>query len=114
MPEDAGQTVLGSIDRGAMLTLAQELIKIPSFKTEETAVARYLGDYFRQRGYEVQLQEVEPGRFQTIAVLKGSGGGKSLMFNGHIDIDPWHLAGSGTRGPPMSRTIACMARESAT
>ena len=88
MPEDAGQTVLDSINRGAMLTLAQELIKIPSFKTEETAVARYLGDYFRQRGYEVQLQEVEPARFQTIAVLKGSGSGKSLMFNGHIDIDP--------------------------
>ena len=69
-----------------MLTLAQDLIKIPSFKTEETEVACHLGDYLRQRGYEVQLQEVEPGRFQTIAVLKGSG--KSLMFNGHIDIDP--------------------------
>jgi acetylornithine deacetylase len=91
MPKDAGQTVLDSIDRGAMLTLAQELIKIPSFKTEETAVARYLGEYFRQHGYEVQLQEVEPGRFQTIAVLKGSGGGKSLMLNGHIDIDPLAL-----------------------
>jgi acetylornithine deacetylase len=88
MAQDAMQTVLGGIDRGAMLTLAQELIKIPSFKTEETAVARYLGDYFRQRGYEVQLQEVEPGRFQTVAVLKGSDGGKSLMFNGHLDIDP--------------------------
>ena len=34
------------------------------------------------------LQEVEPGRFQTVATLKGSGGGKSLMLNGHIDIDP--------------------------
>ena len=88
MTQDAMQTVLGSIDRGAMLTLAQELVKIPSFKTEETAVARYLGDYFQQRGYAVHLQAVEPDRFQTIALLKGSGGGKSLMFNGHIDIDP--------------------------
>lgn len=88
MAQDEISTVLGSIKREAMLSLAQELIKIPSFKTEETAVARYLGDYLRQRGYEVQLQEVEPGRFQTIAVLKGSGGGKSLMLNGHIDIDP--------------------------
>jgi acetylornithine deacetylase len=31
---------------------------------------------------------VEPGRFQTIGILRGSGGGKSLMLNGHIDIDP--------------------------
>jgi acetylornithine deacetylase len=88
MAQDATQTVLGSIDREAMLSLAQELIKMPSFKTEETEVARHLGDYFRQQGYAVQLQEVEPGRLQTIAVLKGSGGGQSLMFNGHIDIDP--------------------------
>jgi acetylornithine deacetylase len=88
MAQDALQTVLGSINRDAMLALARELIKIPSFKTEETPVARYLGDFLRQRGYEVHLQEVEPGRFQTVAILKGSGGGKSLMFNGHIDIDP--------------------------
>ncbi|MBI3330089.1 MAG: ArgE/DapE family deacylase [Nitrospinae bacterium] len=88
MAQDDIQTVLGSIKRDAMLTLAQELIKIPSFKTEETEAARYLADFLRQRGYGVQLQEVEPGRFQTIAVLKGTGGGKSLMFNGHIDIDP--------------------------
>jgi acetylornithine deacetylase len=88
MAQDNIQSVLANIDRQTILALAQELIKIPSFKTEETAVARYLGDFFHQRGYEVHLQEVEPGRFQTIAVLKGSGGGKSLMFNGHIDIDP--------------------------
>jgi acetylornithine deacetylase len=86
--QDEIQAVLGNIQREAMLALAQELIKIPSFKTEETAVARYLGDYLQQRGYEVQLQEVEPGRFQTVAVIKGTGGGKSLMLNGHIDIDP--------------------------
>ena len=53
-----------------MLRLAQELIKIPSFKTEESDVARYLGNYLGQRGYEVQLQEVEPGRFQTVATLR--------------------------------------------
>jgi acetylornithine deacetylase len=88
MAQDVRQTLLDSLDRDAMLELAQDLIKIPSFKTEETPVAYYLGDYLRQRGYEVLLQEVEPGRFQTVAILRGTGGGKSLMFNGHIDIDP--------------------------
>ncbi len=43
------------------------------------------------------MQEVEPGRFQTVAVLKGGGGGKSLMLNGHIDIDP--LAAGWVRDP---------------
>ena len=37
-------------------------------------MARYLSEYLEQRGYEVQLQEVEPGRFQTVAILRGSGG----------------------------------------
>ena len=96
------QHILASMDREAMLSLAQELVKIPSFKTEETEVARYLADFLRQRGYEVQLQEVEPGRFQTIGVLRGSGGGKSLMLNGHIDIDPIVL---GWRRDPWTPQI---------
>ena len=91
MISQEAQLILDSLQRESMLALAQELIKIPSFKTEETEVARYLASYFSQRGYQLDLQEVEPGRFQTVATLKGSGGGKSLMFNGHIDIDPLPL-----------------------
>ena len=97
MASPTDQQVLGAVSRDDMLSLAGELIKIPSFKTQETAVARFLGDFLGQRGYQVQLQEVEPGRFQTIAVLNGSGGGKSLMFNGHIDINP--LAQEWKRDP---------------
>ena len=82
------QKVLDAVDKEALLDIAQELIKVPSFKTQETEMARYLGNYLSQRGYEVELQEVEEGRYQTIATLKGSGHGKSLMFNGHIDINP--------------------------
>ncbi len=88
MSTDAAAKILENVDPDEMLRLAEQLIRIPSFKTEESDVARFLGDFLSQRGYEVQLQEVEPGRFQTVATLRGSGGGKSLMFNGHIDIDP--------------------------
>ena len=88
MTTSEAQRILAAIDRDAMITLAQELVAIPSFKTEETEVARYIAGYLRERGYDVQLQEVEPGRFQTVAILKGAGGGRSLMLNGHIDIDP--------------------------
>ena len=88
MSTDTARRLMESVDREEMLRLAEDLVRIPSFKTEETDVARFLGDFLAQRGYEVELQEVEPGRFQTIATLKGSGGGKSFMLNGHIDIDP--------------------------
>ena len=97
MSTDTAQQILGSVDRDEMLRLAQELIRIPSFKTEESDVARFLGGYLSERGYEVELQEVQPGRFQTVARLRGSGGGKSLMLNGHIDIDP--LAMGWVRDP---------------
>ena len=52
------------------------------------------------------MQEVEPGRLQTIATLPGTGGGASLMLNGHTDInaltrrwrrDPWTPSLEGDR-----------------
>ena len=98
--------VIDQVDEKAIVGLASELIKIPSFKLEETPVATFLADFFGDRGYKVDLQEVEPGRFQTIATLKGTGGGRSLMLNGHTDInsltrrwrrDPWTPVVEGDR-----------------
>ena len=101
MDEDATQAILDSVDPEEMLRLAQDLVRIPSFKTEESDVARFLGGFLAQRGYDVELQEVEAGRFQTIATLKGSGGGKSLMLNGHIDIDPLAMGWKRDPWTPM-------------
>ena len=84
----SGSQSRASVDREELIELAKELARIPSFTTEETTCARFLHDFFRREGFESELQEVDPGRFQTIARLPGSGGGESLMLNGHIDIDP--------------------------
>jgi len=103
---DAIGVVLAHVDEQELIDLASDLIRIPSFKTEETAVARFLDAFFRERGYDVDLQEIEPGRFQTIATLRGTGGGASLMLNGHTDInaltrrwtrDPWTPTLEGDR-----------------
>jgi acetylornithine deacetylase len=93
----AAQNVFQHIDQGALIELAKSLIRIPSFISEETPVACWVASYLAARGYEVELQEVEPGWFQTVAILKGSGRGRSLMFNGHLDINP--LAAGWTRDP---------------
>ena len=77
-----------AIDRDEVIEFATEICRIPSFTTEETEVARFLDEYFRSEGFESELQEVDPGRFQCIGRLRGSGGGDGLMLNGHIDIDP--------------------------
>lgn len=106
MDHETQSRVLARVDAAALVEMASALIRIPSFKTEETAVARYLDDFFRRRGYHVDLQEIEPGRFQTIATLEGTGGGASLMLNGHTDInaltmrwtrDPWTPVLDGDR-----------------
>ncbi len=89
--------VLSMVDEREIVALAGDLVKIPSFCPDETPVARFLADYFRARRYDVTVQEVEPGRLQTIATLTGAGRGKSLMFNGHTDINSLTLG--GTRDP---------------
>jgi acetylornithine deacetylase len=73
------QRVLAQLNEREIIDLAGELIRIPSFSPDETPVARFLATYFEQRGYDVDLQEVEPGRFQTIATLREAGGGRRLM-----------------------------------
>ncbi|MBM3924631.1 MAG: M20 family metallopeptidase [SAR202 cluster bacterium] len=96
------QQIFDALRRDRMVGLCQDLMRIPSFKGNETPAAKFLADWLGHRGYHVQLQEVEPGRFQTIATLKGKGGGKSIMFNGHIDVNP--LA-HGWRRDPWSPTV---------
>lgn len=80
--------ILARIDPDEVISLTKDIVRIPSYTADETEVARFLHGFFQRQGFESQLQEVDPGRFQTIARLPGSGGGRSLMLNGHIDIDP--------------------------
>jgi acetylornithine deacetylase len=91
------ERVVAEVSRDALIDLASRLVRIPSFCPDETPVARFLHGYFRERGYAVQLQEVEPGRSQTIATWRGTGGGRSLMLNGHLDVNS--LARGWTRDP---------------
>ena len=102
MTSAEARRVLDSVDPQEMVRLAENLVRVPSFKTEETDIARFLADFLSERGYEVQLQEVEPGRFQTIGILRGSGGGMSFMLNGHTDIDPLAM---GWRRDPWSPRV---------
>jgi acetylornithine deacetylase len=91
------ERIIAEIRPDEAVDLAKELVKIPSYTTDETEVARYLDGYLRRQGLESRLQETDPGRFQTIGRLPGSGAGRSLMFDGHIDIDP--IPGGWIRDP---------------
>ena len=67
-----------------IIDLASELIRIPSFTGKETPAAEFMRDFFEDQGFETEVQEVQPGREQVVARLRGDDSGKSMMFNGHL------------------------------
>ena len=58
--DERTRAVLAHVDPRELIDLASDLIRIPSFKTEETPVARFLDAFFRERGYDVDLQRSSP------------------------------------------------------
>lgn len=86
-------TVLETIQDHEAIELTRQLIRIPSFLWRESAIGRWLADWMRERGYEVELQEVPlrdgNATHQAIGVLPGDGGGPSLMLCGHTDTSDW-------------------------
>ncbi len=81
------EKVLKYVTEQGVVELAKNLIRIPSLEEEESELARFLEKYMRDNGLETELVEVEDGRFQPIGRVKGTGGGYSLIFNGHMDTD---------------------------
>jgi len=84
----ADNSLVSAVDDRADLELIRRMVQIPSFSREETPLAKFLVEQMKALGLDAQLQEVQAGRYQAIGILKGTGGGKSLMFNGHIDTNP--------------------------
>ena len=81
----AAKQVLAAINRDELAQLACALTDIPSPTGQEKAVADHILAWFRANGLKAIAQEVEIGRPNAVGVLKGTGGGLSLGFNGHTD-----------------------------
>jgi acetylornithine deacetylase/succinyl-diaminopimelate desuccinylase-like protein len=54
----------------------------------EGEVSRFVSKFYGDLGCEVDLFAVEPGRENAVGVWKGASGGRSLIFNGHVDVVP--------------------------
>lgn len=79
------------IDREELLRITQDLVRTPSYTTyinREKEVAAYIAELLDREGIACELQPASGDRCNVIAVLKGNGTGKSLMFNGHMDTVP--------------------------
>ncbi len=80
------------IDRGWCLETLQGLVRINSINPKlragapgEREIAGYTADRMTEVGLEVEFHEPEPGRVSVTGRLRGTGGGRSLMLNGHYD-----------------------------
>jgi acetylornithine deacetylase len=81
----------GHVDSARVLKLEQDLIRIPSSTFQEHQIADYLANYMSDLGLAVEMMHVShptvPNKSsrQPIGRLKGTGGGPTLMLNGHMD-----------------------------
>ena len=73
------------VDRDRLVKLTIDLTNIPSPTGHEGDVARVLHDIFQGSGLRSTLQPIGDERYNAVGRLVGQGGGKSLMFNGHLD-----------------------------
>lgn len=51
----------------------------------ETAVAAMLADFLSEAGLATHAVARDPERVNRVGVMKGTGGGRSLLINGHVD-----------------------------
>lgn len=76
----------------AIVELLQQLVAIDSINPDlvpggagEAHIARFVAEWFAQAGLEVVWDEVAPGRPNVIGIARGTGGGRSLLLNAHMD-----------------------------
>jgi len=108
-------------NRDELIAFLQKIIRIPSVTGDEGPVQDYLNGYLKEMGMETDMfvpnldelkthtayvKESHPyhGRPNIVASIKGSGGGKSLLFNGHVDVIP-EGAGENWEHKPWSADV---------
>ena len=98
-----------SVSEDDPVALTQTLVQIdssnPGLSSSEGAgemeTAEYIAAWLEHRDIEVNWIEDVPGRPSVVGAVRGTGGGKSLMFNGHIDT----VTIVGYDGDPLSGEI---------
>lgn len=81
-----------AVDREYLLDTLTDLVRInsvnPSIDPDgagESEIAAYFAEAMHVLKLEVATHEPQPGRPSVVGRLKGTGGGRSLMLNGHVD-----------------------------
>src|SRR5436189_1630600 len=75
-----------------IIELLRRLVAIDSINPDlvpggagEEKIARFISDWFERAGLEVVWDEPVPGRPNVIGIARGTGGGRTLLLNAHMD-----------------------------
>jgi acetylornithine deacetylase len=81
-----------NLDQEYLTNVLSDLVRIDSVNPDlnsegvgEARIAKFLAETLRQNGMKVRTYELAPQRYNVVGIRKGSGGGKSLMWNAHLD-----------------------------
>ena len=85
LPQDIAARIVAEVREDEIVSMASEVINIPSPTGDELAMGQYMQRRWEEMGLRVVRQEVEDGRANIVARYEGQGGGRNLMFNGHMD-----------------------------
>ena len=83
--------ILKKVSDDELYEIASDLVKIPSYtglENQEKKVADYIYEFFKKEKIEVKSYKVLEGRPNIVAIIRGTGKGKSLMLSGHMDTVP--------------------------
>ncbi|MGZ3347570.1 MAG: M20/M25/M40 family metallo-hydrolase, partial [Xanthobacteraceae bacterium] len=123
MQTNSRQKLLEKIDqsRDKAVTFLRDMVVIPSVTGDEAEIQKFLSKYMTKIGLQVDMWETDweelkkhpgyrpvdrgyEGRPNIVATWKGTGGGRSLLLNGHTDVIPVG-GGEGWSDNPWSATI---------
>ncbi len=77
--------VVARIDRDELIAFVLDICNIDSPVGHEAAVAERLHGWLRDEGFAPRRIGLLADRYNLLAGLPGTGGGESLLFNGHMD-----------------------------
>lgn len=114
---DANKKIEQWIDENedSLIGFLQTILRIPSVTGNEASIQEFMADYAGSLGGEIDkfvpsLEELSShpafvasdlpydNRPNVVATFRGTGGGKSLLFNGHIDVIPEGAEGNWIHG----------------
>ena len=89
---DSSKSTALQLSSSSLTELAAELVRIDSVNPDlvpggagEGELARFVAEWLADAGLEVEVEEIAPGRPNVVGCARGTGGGRTLLLNAHMD-----------------------------